>query len=362
MIAVHSAIMAGWTLRPLGPDDVRALAELARQPAELEVAEHGSEEPGAWFAGLIGDGSPDLGGAIAAFDGERMIAAVAMRRSPRPRTHHVARLRLYGGSAITRDALAACVDRAVEIADRWSNVIRCEARVAAGDVRGEAILVPRGFVPESTVTAALRIGDRLVDERVLGRLRPGWAPPRPIAAAPAEVPARRACRGEVRVRPMTSDDSEAMHALMTETSVVWGTLQTPLQSADHWRRILSGNDSNRDVTACVEVDGVYAGNVSLITGRVSGRAHVRGLGMSVRPEYQGMGLGGVLVDHVLARALDLGILRVELEVYPDNERALRLYESRGFVHEGIRRAAAYRDGTIVDNLMMARVTRGRTAA
>ena len=354
--------MARWSLRPLGPDDVSAFAALAREPEELEVAEHGREEPVAWFAGLVGDGSPDLGGVIAAFDGERMVAAVAMRRPPRPRTHHVARLRLYGGSGSTRDALAACVDRAVEIADRWSNVIRCEARVAAGDARGDAILLPRGFLTESTATAALRIGGRLVDEHVLGRVRPGWAAPRPIATAAPDVPARRACRGSVRVRPMTADDSDAMHALMTEPSVVWGTLQTPLQSVDHWRRILSGNDSNRDVTACVEVDGVYSGNISLISARVSGRTHVRALGMSVRPEYQGMGLGGVLVDHVLARAPELGIVRVELEVYPDNERAVRLYESRGFTREGVRRAAAYRDGTVVDNLMMARVTRGATAA
>jgi L-phenylalanine/L-methionine N-acetyltransferase len=51
----------------------------------------------------------------------------------------------------------------------------------------------------------------------------------------------------------------------------------------------------------------------------------------------------------------LGLVRVELEVYPDNERAVRLYEQFGFQVEGRKRLNAWRDGCYVDSLVMGRL-------
>jgi RimJ/RimL family protein N-acetyltransferase len=41
-----------------------------------------------------------------------------------------------------------------------------------------------------------------------------------------------------------------------------------------------------------------------------------------------------------------------LDVYQNNPRAIRTYEKAGFVHEGVRRQAAYKDGQYIDILMM----------
>jgi RimJ/RimL family protein N-acetyltransferase len=57
-----------------------------------------------------------------------------------------------------------------------------------------------------------------------------------------------------------------------------------------------------------------------------------------------------LVDHAL---LDLGLHRVELEVYADNLPARRCYERLGFVLEGVRRQATWKGGTFKDNVVMA---------
>ena len=51
----------------------------------------------------------------------------------------------------------------------------------------------------------------------------------------------------------------------------------------------------------------------------------------------------------------LGLRRLELTVFVDNDTAIRLYERSGFVREGVLRAYAFRDGRFVDVLAMARL-------
>jgi putative acetyltransferase len=50
-----------------------------------------------------------------------------------------------------------------------------------------------------------------------------------------------------------------------------------------------------------------------------------------------------------------GLLRIELTVWADNARAIRLYEKYGFALEGRLRAYGFRDGRYVDALGMARL-------
>jgi putative acetyltransferase len=50
-----------------------------------------------------------------------------------------------------------------------------------------------------------------------------------------------------------------------------------------------------------------------------------------------------------------GVLRLELNVYVDNEPAIALYRKFGFEIEGTNRAFAMRDGCYVDSLVMARL-------
>jgi putative acetyltransferase len=354
--------MGAFEVRALRGADAAAMAALGARPEVVRFGEHPPEPGEAWAIERIGDGGPDLGGMLGAFRGGRLIAAGLLRRRARPRAHHAARLWLYGGeeSGTLREALGEIVDRLLDAADRWSNVVRCDARCAFDDPRVSELLLPRGFVEEAVLRGGLLRDGVAVDERWLGRLRPGWiAPPPPGEPRPPTVPPRGEQAPSMHIRRMTPDDADAMHALMTSPSVVWGTLQSPLQSPDHWRRLLSRQATSADCLLCAEVDGVLAGNCGVHGAASARREHAASLGMGVDPRFQGMGVGGALLDAVLALADgELGLSRVDLEVYEDNERGLRLYEGRGFVREGIRRAAAFRDGRFVDNVLMARVTRG----
>ena len=49
--------------------------------------------------------------------------------------------------------------------------------------------------------------------------------------------------------------------------------------------------------------------------------------------------------------------RVELTVHADNTRAIKLYESLGFEHEGRLRDFSFREGGYVDALLMGRLSK-----
>lgn len=67
----------------------------------------------------------------------------------------------------------------------------------------------------------------------------------------------------------------------------------------------------------------------------------------------GRGIGRAAILALLKVAFDELVLhRVYLRVFPDNERALRLYASAGFVREGLLREAVRKDGRFRDLVVM----------
>lgn len=70
-------------------------------------------------------------------------------------------------------------------------------------------------------------------------------------------------------------------------------------------------------------------------------------------DCRGKGLGTFALGEMLRHAfLDLGLNRVELSVLEDNVRARHVYEKVGFVLEGTRRKAVYKNGKYVDMHIM----------
>ena len=78
------------------------------------------------------------------------------------------------------------------------------------------------------------------------------------------------------------------------------------------------------------------------------------LGMWVLAPARGQGGGRRLVQAGLEHAWTRGAHKVQLEVYPENERAIGLYEATGFVVEGVRRDHYRRpDGSLRSAVIMA---------
>jgi L-phenylalanine/L-methionine N-acetyltransferase len=107
------------------------------------------------------------------------------------------------------------------------------------------------------------------------------------------------------------------------------------------------------------VAGELVGNLGLTRFTRPRRAHVGEIGMGVRDDWQGKGVGSALLEAALDLADNwLGLRRIELHVHADNERAIALYRRFGFEPEGTHRAYAIRNGVYVDSLSMARLIEG----
>lgn len=82
-------------------------------------------------------------------------------------------------------------------------------------------------------------------------------------------------------------------------------------------------------------------------------SHRGTLGIGVLAEWRGRGLGRALIETTLAAAWRHGFRRVELKARADNDRAIGLYESVGFVREGYHRRAFLLGGVYYDEVSMA---------
>jgi putative acetyltransferase len=158
----------------------------------------------------------------------------------------------------------------------------------------------------------------------------------------------------VRVRGSTREDARALWEIYSCPGVIRGTLQLPYQSFDEIeRRLADTPPTSRRLVA--EVDGRVVGVLGLDVGR-GRRAHAAALGMMVHDDFQGRGVGTALMAAAVELAERwLGLHRLELEVYPDNAAALRLYRKFGFEEEGRKRRYALRDGEWLDVVCMARL-------
>lgn len=156
------------------------------------------------------------------------------------------------------------------------------------------------------------------------------------------------------IRAAREGDLAGLNALMNLPNYRQGTLRMPHESLAGTRQRLFDRGPNFTLLVA-EAEGTITGAASLL--RLLGRrSHVGQIGMGVHDDHLRQGVGTALLLELLALAEDwLGLSRLELDVIADNKPAIALYESHGFEIEGRLRAAALRQGVLVDTLLMGRV-------
>jgi ribosomal protein S18 acetylase RimI-like enzyme len=104
-----------------------------------------------------------------------------------------------------------------------------------------------------------------------------------------------------------------------------------------------------------ETGHVIAGYAALGQSlRLASHSHVLQIrGLAVHPARQRSGVGRRLVEACIEQARSRGARKLSLRVLGGNVAARRLYESCGFIAEGILREEYFLGGRYVDDVLMA---------
>ena len=161
---------------------------------------------------------------------------------------------------------------------------------------------------------------------------------------------------DITIRRATADDAPALVRVFSGPRALRGTLQIPYTSEEARRkRLIDLPEGSYPLVA--EIAGEVVGQLTLHTNPTRPRRrHAGALGIAVRDDWQGKGVGTALMAACIDLADNwLNLRRLELEVFTDNETAIRLYKKFGFEIEGTLRQHALRDGQYADTYMMARL-------
>ena len=160
----------------------------------------------------------------------------------------------------------------------------------------------------------------------------------------------------ISIRRAEPNDFEAVYKIFTGPKVIWGTLQLPFPSKEVWRKRLAEPEDGKFSLVAMVGDEI-ARHLGLGTNPSRPRCkHAGGIGMAVRDDFQGQGVGTALLQAAVDLADNwLNLQRLELTVFTDNEPALRLYKKCGFEIEGTLRRHSFRAGQYFDVYYMARL-------
>ncbi|MCX4991421.1 MULTISPECIES: GNAT family N-acetyltransferase [unclassified Streptomyces] len=156
-----------------------------------------------------------------------------------------------------------------------------------------------------------------------------------------------------RIRAATLDDEDVLGRLDRDT---WSTLHAVMpRPRPPYEPFYSERFGPRDHFVA-ELDGRLVGYIRLgFPTPLACNAHVRQiLGLAVADEARGAGVGRALLRAVCEEARRQGARRITLRVLGHNTPARGLYESEGFVVEGILPGEFLLDGAYVDDVLMGR--------
>ena len=168
--------------------------------------------------------------------------------------------------------------------------------------------------------------------------------------------AHKADANPIVIRSAEPSDAAAISALLGQVGTFEGLLQVadaPIASRMEFLEKVDPHSCKLVAVAGDEIVGNAGLHIQAMTLR---RMHVRGLGIGIHPAWQGRGVGRKLMNRLIDWADNWAhVLRIELHVHADNDRAMALYKSVGFVEEGLHKAYSLKNGRYVDSYSMARL-------
>lgn len=159
------------------------------------------------------------------------------------------------------------------------------------------------------------------------------------------------------LRPWADGDQDALVRLADDRRV-WRNMTDafphPYTRADADGWIVAANAPGRDLHRAIEVNGLLAGGVGAMGGRLENVA-TAAFGYWLGQPFWGRGIATAaataLAGHLLAQRV---FARLEARVYAWNPPSARVLEKSGFTREALLRHSITKDGQLIDSWLYAR--------
>jgi RimJ/RimL family protein N-acetyltransferase len=157
-----------------------------------------------------------------------------------------------------------------------------------------------------------------------------------------------------RAEPGDAGDLVALAEAVASEPGGWlisdGTWRTPGEERRFLRALRRTNDA---AVFVAELPEGLVGRLSLGRDPHPASRHVADLGLMVAEAHRRRGIGVALLERAVEWAREVGVIKLELHVFPHNEAAIALYERFGFRREGYRRSHYRRGPEYLDAILMA---------
>ncbi|MDF2535975.1 MAG: hypothetical protein K0R18_2134 [Bacillales bacterium] len=165
------------------------------------------------------------------------------------------------------------------------------------------------------------------------------------------------------IRPIQTGDGVGINALRRMPGVFENILGIPSERIKRNEDFITNAGPNDHIFVAVTKkengEQLIIGHIGLIVASNPRKRHSASFGLMVHKDYQRIGVGNALLETIIDVSDNwLKLVRIELTVFVDNEKAIKLYEKFGFEKEGIIRKGAIRNGEYVDEMLMSRIKLG----
>lgn len=165
---------------------------------------------------------------------------------------------------------------------------------------------------------------------------------------------------EFYIRPINVGDGKGINELRRMPGVFENILGIPSERIKRNEDYIVSmdKDTHQFVAVVKEISGEekIIGTAGLNIFSNPRLRHSAGIGIMVHKDFQNNGVGTKLMEAIIDIADNwLMLVRVELAVFADNEKAINLYKKFNFEIEGLKKKASIRNGEYVDELIMARI-------
>jgi L-phenylalanine/L-methionine N-acetyltransferase len=140
----------------------------------------------------------------------------------------------------------------------------------------------------------------------------------------------------VEIRPARPADARQSVRLFAEVAAEARYIRTEdvRWSAREMRKRYRGSWTSQSASIVAVAGGRLIGTLGVAREVHPVTRHVASLGMLVAGDWRSKGVGSALLAEAFRWARWAGVEKLALTVYPENERARRLYEKFGFAEEG----------------------------